>query len=186
MDGRVLQRLLKEINYFTGKTYSNIGNYDDKYLEWISEVATKNRVIHFEKTTKSNEVERIGRHRGKVFHMDFGINIGCEFNFPHFCVVIKEFDYTAVIVPLSTIKEDDPEWKSPENLIIEIGAIENLPKEKKTCYALVNQIRTVSKKRLDYYRDEGIYYKYLKLTSDQLDLIDEQVIKLCGSIYIKK
>ena len=47
-------------------------------------------------------------------------------------------------------------------------------------------IRTVSKKRLDYYRDEGIYYKYLKLTSDQLDLIDEQVIKLCGSIYIKK
>lgn len=186
MDGRVLQNLLYELNYFIGKTYSNIIKYDEKYLEWIKEVATKNRIIHFERTKNSKEVEKIGRARGKVFHIDFGINVGAEFNFPHFCVVIKEFEYTAIVVPLSTVKEDDAEWKSPDNLIIEVGEIENLPRDKKSCYALVNQIRTVSKKRLDYYKDGNNTYSNLKLNSNQLDLIDAQIIKLCGNEYIKK
>ena len=187
MNSNVLNKLLREINYFIGKFYSNINNYDEKYLEWIQEVATKNRIIHYEKNKNSKEVEKIGRSRGKVYHMDFGINVGSEFNFPHFCVVIKEFDYTAIVVPLSTVKEDDPEWKSPENLIVEIGEIKDLPKDKKTCYALINQIKAVSKKRLDYYKDdEGNHYKNLKLYPEQLDLIDEQIIKMCGAVYIKK
>jgi len=182
----ILQKLLREIGYFAGKVYCNVNNYDKKYLEWITEVATKNRIIHFEKTVNNKEVENIGRPRGRVYHIDFGVNIGSEFNYPHFCVVLKEFKYTSIVVPLSTSKEDDPEWKYPENLIIEIGEIENLPKDKKSCYALVNQIKSVSKKRLDYYRDEeNNYYKNLKLNNEQLDLIEQQIIKLCKNYEIK-
>lgn len=175
----VLSKLIKELAYFKGKKYSNIINYDKEYMNWIKEVATKNRIIHFE-AQKGKSVEKIGRPRGKVYHIDFGVNVGSEFNFPHFCVVIKEFTYTAIVVPLSTTKEDDPEWKNENNLIVEVGCINNLPKDKKPCYALVNQIRTVSKKRLDYYKDENkVFYKDLKLENPQLDLIDKQIMKLC-------
>lgn len=141
--------------------------YISKLKQWILEIPTKNYLI------KSNSKrERIHRLKQRVYWIDFGVNIGSEFNFPHFCVVLKEFDYTAIVIPLSTVKEDDADWKSAQNLIVEIGNLENLPESKKSCYAMVNQIRSVSKQRLSDYKDKttGSFIE-IKLTDSQMQKI---------------
>ncbi|HOV25147.1 MAG TPA: type II toxin-antitoxin system PemK/MazF family toxin [Pseudobacteroides sp.] len=177
---KLVSQLFRDMTYFNGKKYANKDNYNEEYLKWIQEVSTKNRVIHYENSVNNKNVEDIPRQRGNVYWIDFGVNTGSEFNYPHFCVVIKEFKYSAIVIPLSTEKEDDPEWKSPQNLIVQVGAIKNLPDNTKNCYALVNQIRTVSKKRLSIYEDENKKkYTNLKLDGKQLNLIEEQIIKLC-------
>lgn len=117
------------------------------------------------------------RRRARVYWIDFGVNIGSEFNYPHFCVVIKESYYTALVVPLSSIKEETSDWKNNEDLIVEIGCIEDLPLDKKPCYALINQMRSVSKQRLSNFRYKGQYYD-LRLTNDQMDLIDKKISSL--------
>jgi len=103
---------------------------------------------------ENHKNEAVHRTRQNVYCIDLGVNIGSEFNFFHFCVVIKEFDYLALIVPLSTEKEDDSERKLKSNFIIPIGAIEDMPYDKKPCYAMVNQMRVVSKQRLTNYYDK--------------------------------
>ncbi|MCM3730054.1 type II toxin-antitoxin system PemK/MazF family toxin [Fictibacillus nanhaiensis] len=113
------------------------------------------------------------------------MNIGSEFNFFHFCVVIKEFDYTAIVVPLSTEKDNDAEWKSAGNLVVPIGIIDDMPKDKKPVYAMVNQIKTVSKQRLsDYYVKEENKHYTMTLDEDQMGVIF-QTISTLGKQKIK-
>ena len=53
------------------------------------------------------------------------------------------------MIPLSTEKEAVADWKKEEDLIIPIGVLDNLPKDKKPCYAMVHQMQVVSKQRLN-------------------------------------
>lgn len=170
--------IFSNLKYFINKKVGKTTEFEAYLLNWTNEIIVKNKVIHMSKGS-SNDKENVGRTRGYVYWIDFGVNIGSEFNFPHFGVVLKEFDYTAIVVPISTEKEDDAEWKSPENLIIKIGKLNDLPYEKKDCYAMVSQIRSISKQRLSYYKDRnGKFYNKIKLTSGQLDKIDSMVLKL--------
>lgn len=154
--------------------------YLEKLTKWLNEIIIKNKLI-IGKPSK----EKVTRVRQHVYWIDFGFNIGTEFNFPHFCVVIKEFTNTAIVVPISTEKEEDPEWKSARNLFVPIGKIEGLPREKKDCYALVNQIRTVSKQRLsDYYDKSTRKYIHIQLKPDQMKLILDAISQI-GSQKIK-
>lgn len=145
-------------------------DYSLKLIDWIYELTLKNFMIKY----NSNK-EKIQRKRGYVYWIDFGVNVGSEFNYPHFCVVIKEFNCTAIVVPISTTKQNDPEWKKSENFVLEIGSIDSL--KKKSCYAMVNQIRTVSKQRLSCYRNNGKYIK-IKLNTEQLDKINNAIKSL--------
>lgn len=171
-----LDNILEKLNSLI---YSNINEknieirdfYISKLKNWILEIPTKNFII------KSNpKKEKIHRLKQRVYWIDFGVNIGSEFNFPHFCVVLKEFDYTAIVIPLSTVKEDDADWKSAKNLIIEIGVLDNLEENKKLCYAMVNQIRSVSKQRLSDYKDKNTgEFIEIKLSDIQMNKIYEAV-----------
>ena len=54
-------------------------------------------------------------------------------------MVIRESYFTAIVIPISSVKEDTPEWKISEDLIVEIGCLDNLPEEeKRASYAMVN------------------------------------------------
>ncbi|MGZ0050604.1 type II toxin-antitoxin system PemK/MazF family toxin [Brevibacillus gelatini] len=172
--GNLYERLKERLLYFLDKPEPYDYGFALKMKAWFTEVATKNQLLHSGVTK-----EKVQRPRKFVYWIDFGVNIGSEFNGPHFAVVIKEFSHTAIVVPLSSVKEDDGEWKNPDNLIIPIGCIDGLPKDKKPCYAMVNQIRSVSKQRLSSYQDRTTkqYYK-LKLRDDQMDLIDKAILSL--------
>ena len=142
-----------------------------KLKNWILEIPTKNFLIKY-----NPKKENIHRLKQRVYWIDFGVNIGSEFNFPHFCVVLKEFNYTAIVIPLSTIKEDDADWKSAKNLIVEIGVLDDLTENKKPCYAMVNQIRSVSKQRLSDYKDKNTgKFIEIKLRDSQMNKIYEAV-----------
>ncbi len=175
---KYIENIKKNISMIEKLSFLDDSYEKNKYIKglknWLAEICTKNFMIK-----KEHSKELVHRYKQRVYWIDFGVNIGSEFNYPHFCVVIKEFDYTAIVVPLSTVKEDDADWKSANNLIIEIGALEDLPNEKKACYALVNQIKTVSKQRLTDYKSEGKFYK-IKLSDDQMNKINKAIMTLAG------
>jgi uncharacterized protein YifN (PemK superfamily) len=177
---RKIKGLLDRIYDLHLLDFDNKDIYIQKLKEWLVSIVDRNHKI------KSNpSVERKSRERQNVYCLDFGINIGSEFSFFHFCVVIKEFDKTAIIVPLSTEKENDPDWKSAGSLVISIGAIADMPYEKKTCYAMVNQIKTVSKQRLtDYYDNKKNMHINMSLNAGQMKLIFD-TINLIGNQQIK-
>jgi mRNA-degrading endonuclease toxin of MazEF toxin-antitoxin module len=164
----------QHLNYFLNKD----PDYGIKLSKWLAEVAAKNKFIQQSEGKKERDQ---ARPRKRICYFDFGVNVGSEFNYPHFAVVIKEFSFTAIVVPISSQKEDDPEWKSPENLIIPIGVIKDLPREQRPCYAMVNQIRSISKQRLSYFKDSlsGEVYDKLQLSDPQMDLIDAAIKNLC-------
>ncbi|MCM3165101.1 type II toxin-antitoxin system PemK/MazF family toxin [Metabacillus litoralis] len=171
--------LKKEMMYF----YDKDPEYAGKMADWFYEVGVKNKLIHlFRNNANKSDKEMVRRRRSRVYYIDFGVNVGSEFNYPHFCVVVSEFKYHSVVVPLSTVKETDTDgWKKDEdNLFIEIGEVENFPLEQKDCYAVVSKIREVSKQRLsDYKHPVTKKFIELKLTDEQMDKVDAAITKLC-------
>lgn len=173
----LLKKIRANIIYFYNKKIADDENYSINYLKWILEVTIKNKIIHSSKSSKDKEMVR--RRRSRVYWIDFGKNIGSEFNDPHFCVVIRESQFTAIVVPLSSQKENTPDWKMSEDLIVPIGYINDLPEKQLSTYALVNQITTVSKQRLSTFKYKGDYIK-IKLSNKQMDIIDNTIMKLCN------
>jgi mRNA-degrading endonuclease toxin of MazEF toxin-antitoxin module len=174
--------IISKVDDFSKLTFKNNTSYIHYLKKWLYDLVDRNY-----KLKNGNAKEKVSKKRQNVYCLDFGVNVGSEFNFFHFCVVIKEFDYTAIIVPLSTEKEDDAEWKSAGNLVVPIGVIEDMPKEKKPVYAMVNQIRTVSKQRLtDYFdKNEGKYYP-MTLDPKQMEKIFQSIIKLGSQDIFEK
>ena len=167
-------------------------DYDDLKIEnkssehlinWFIEVVYKNLAIFKSKKQEHiQDQETYNKPRGNLFLIDFGKTIGSEFQDEHFAVVLKELDYTAVIIPLTSKKDIPPNWITNTDLIVDIGLVEGFPLECKECFAFIGGIQSVSKKRLSKYGDkkEKIYYEIV-LSKNQMDLINENIIfKLCN------
>lgn len=169
-----LKNLPKKIKEFDKLSFKDKSNYIFKLKKWLVTLTERNLKIK-----KNSSLEKVHKKRQNVYCIDFGVNVGSEFSFFHFCVVVKEFDYTAIVVPLSTEKDDDADWKSAGNLVVPIGEIEDMPKEKKPVYAMVNQITTVSKQRLTDYYDKKENKRYpMTLNETQMKLIFNTIEKL--------
>ncbi|MCM3394848.1 MULTISPECIES: type II toxin-antitoxin system PemK/MazF family toxin [Cytobacillus] len=177
-----VKNLLNEINKFDTLSFKDKSRFILELKKWLYNSVKRNYRIK-----QNSRSESTKRPRQNVYCIDFGVNIGREFNYFHFCVVIKEFNNTAIVVPLSTEKENDPEWKSASNLMIPIGVIEDMPKDKKPVYALVNQMKTVSKQRLtDYYvKEEGKHYPMM-LDAHQMKAILDAITNSIGQQQIKE
>lgn len=149
--------------------------YATYHAKWTEEKAVKNKFIRrFKGTNKGDEVQR---KRKFVYWGELGMNVGSELCESHFCVVVKEFEKTAVVVPISSKKDGDSSWKTEEIGYFEIGSINDLPEEKRDAYAVVSQIRTVSKKRLSDYQDPKTKkHLRMKLNAEQMDIIDKAII----------
>ena len=170
----IFTNLKNELLYFHDKD----PEYAKAMMDWFKEVSTKNKIIHTSKE-ENRDKEMARRRRSKVYYIDFGVNVGSEFNYPHFGVVIAEHTYTAVVIPLSSKKDkDENNWKQDERSpVIEIGEVSGFPYESKECYALIGQIKTISKQRLSDYRTEDKEFVKLSLSSDQMDIIGVQPTK---------
>ena len=149
-------------------------NYDIDTLKWFIEHVNKNYYIYESKLNETKHDTEINKKpRSHVFWVEFGINIGSEFNEPHYAVVVKESKCTAVVVPLTSKKDKMPKWIQGDDAIIPIGKIEGFEDKEIECYACVSMIRSVSKRRLSS-KVNGEFIK-LKLSSEQMDRIDEVI-----------
>ncbi|MGO5010809.1 hypothetical protein ACTQ5K_02825 [Niallia sp. Sow4_A1] len=88
---------------------------------------------------------------------------------------------------MSTEKENDADWKSASNLIVPIGVIDDMPKDKKPVYAMINQIKTVSKQRLtDYYVKEEKKYYPMTLSPKQMQTILDVITMSIGQQKVRE
>lgn len=146
-------------------------NFDIDTLKWFIEHVNKNYYIHESKLNEEKHDTEINKKpRSHVFWVEFGINIGSEFNEPHYAVVVKESKYTAIVVPLTSKKEKVPKWIQDDDAIIPIGIIDGFENGETECYACISLIRSVSKRRLSL-KVNGKFLK-LKLLPEQMDKID--------------
>lgn len=170
-----LENIKSRISFFINKVFANDENYVINFLNWTKEVITKNTIIYQNRSNNDKEMQR--RRRGRIYWIDFGKNIGSEFNDYHFAIVIYESMYTAIVVPLTSEKDDIAKWIKNENLVINIGKIDDLPEdEKRNNYALIHQMRAVSKQRLSTLKYKGQYIE-LKLSNEQMDQIDNALLE---------
>ena len=149
-------------------------NFDINALKWYIEHANKNYYIHESKQNEEKHDTEINKKpRSHVFWVEFGINIGSEFNEPHYAVVVKESKYTAIVVPLTSKKDKVPKWIQDDDAIIPIGKVDGFEDNETKCYACISMIRSVSKCRLSS-KVDGKFVK-LKLLPEQMDKIDRVI-----------
>lgn len=146
-------------------------DFDINALKWYIEHANKNYYIHESKQDEEKHDTEINKKpRSHVFWVEFGINVGSEFNEPHYAVVVKESKYTAIVIPLTSKKDKVPKWIQDDDAIIPIGKVEGFEDNETECYACISLIRSVSKRRLSS-KVDGKFVK-LKLLPEQMDKID--------------
>lgn len=145
--------------------------YCANLLDWFDEVILKNIAIHKSKKDKNlHDQELYKKSRQNVYWINFGRNIGSEFQDYHYAVVLYETRYTAIVIPLTSKKEHEPEWvREHKNVIVDLGEIYGYPNESKECYACTFMIQTVSKKRLDRCGNKTEGYFNLTISDEQME-----------------
>ena len=131
-------------------------NFCSELLDWFNEVVLKNISIYASKSSKEKmDQELYKKNRQNVYWINFGRNIGSEFQDYHYALVIYESKYTALVVPLTSKKDHTPKWiEENKEVIVDIGKIEGYPDDSKECYACTFMIQSVSKKRLDRWQQK--------------------------------
>lgn len=169
----LLQKLNDSLEKLNTLEFEN-ENFDIEILKWFIEHVNKNYYIHESKINpEKHDSEYNKKPRSHVFWVEFGINIGSEFNEPHYAVVVKESKYTAIVVPLTSKKDKIPKWVQDDDAIIPIGKVSGFENGNTECYACVSLIRSVSKRRLSS-KVDGKFVK-LKLLPEQMDKIDSVI-----------
>jgi len=153
-------------------------NYEQrKELEkWFMEQIYKLNKVN--RNEKLNYVPYVTRKQ--VVWVDFGVNVGQELNHSHPAVVLYSRPNvgTVLVAPLTS--------KSNEaDVIIDIGEIKDF---EGFSYCKIDQLRAVSKLRIQTKKHDGKYYNNFnlqtgaysnpELTSEQMDLIDNAIQEL--------
>lgn len=155
-------------------------NYCANMLDWFNEIVIKNIAIHKSKKSKLQlDQELYKKSRQHVYWINFGRNIGSEFQDYHYAVVLFESKYTAIVIPLTSKKEHDPDWiEENKDFIVDLGVVEGYPNESKECYACTFMLQTVSKKRLDRCGSKKTGYFDIKISNDQMKAICDKINKI--------
>ncbi len=151
--------------------------YCASILDWFNEVLEKNYIIHESKINISKtDQEVFKKYRQKVYWINFGKNIGSEFRDYHYAVVLYESKYTAIVIPLTSKKDESPQWiVDNKNLIVDLGEVKGYPHECKECYACTFLLQTVSKKRLDRCGNKRDGFFDLELSNIQMNKICDKI-----------
>ena len=151
-------------------------NQRQELEKWFVEQIYKLNKVN--KNEKLNYVPYVTRKQ--VVWVDFGVNIGQELNHSHPAVVLYSRPNvgTVLVAPL-TSKENE------SDVIIDIGEIENF---EGFSYCKIDQLRAVSKLRIQTKKYEGKYYNNLNLktgvysnpevSTEQINLIDKAIQEL--------
>lgn len=109
--------------------------------------------------------------RGQIIKVDFGINIGTELSHTHYAIVINSDDTISndniTVIPISS---KNGYKRIPLKKIL-LKAIPNTHRYNQDCYAVLTQIKTISKKRI--FNDKTKYVCDNKV----LDKLDKEIIK---------
>lgn len=150
--------------------------------KWLIDLCIINRKILIIREQRNNEKLKYGysntkdlekemAKRGEIFFVDFGFGIGSEYRYNHYCVVLKTDGRIAIVIPL-TSQNSSHHQKSP--LVVDLGIISKMPGTPKNSYALVGQIRAISRARLKRPSINGKSY-FPKLNAEQLNKIDNVI-----------
>ena len=146
---------------------------------------------------------RFALKRGDVLLANFEFECGCEINGPHYVAVLNdssELSQIVTVIPLKSKKEGKPLNPASD---VYLGEIENLVNGKEAV-AVINQIRTIDKRRfyakgtIDtlnnlYKRDDFQDYKEIivqmkrcyRLTDEQYEKMHKAVMDYVFNGYIK-
>jgi len=117
--------------------------------------------------------------RGQIVHVDLGFNVGSEEGGGRFAVVLwtEANAGTVTVVPMTSQKADKVDKDEHRDYHVNLG--EHL-EDNTVSIIKVEQIRAVSKLRVRplNLRTPTKEYKTDKLTDDQLDKLDEAIIRL--------
>ena len=175
---RYIRIIRKNLLFFKGNKFLNQNDFHKKSAKWYGFKSETNKRIALD-----DKIEKIRRAEKSIYWIDLGINIGSEMNYPHLCFVLKEMVSTAIIIPLSSKKEEFSLYKANNDFIVDIGKIPNYLNDSDS-YAMIEQLRVVSKKRLYMNKWENNGKPY-KLDAKQEDLIYESVLELLPYGFIK-
>ena len=93
-----------------------------------------------------------------------------------------ECKYTAIVIPLTSKKEHDPQWIiENKDVIVDLGIVEGYPDESKECYACTFMLQTVSKKRLDRCGNKKDGYFDIKISDEQMKAICNKINEITYS-----
>ena len=162
---RIFKRLLEQIKkILTENDYLRL-------VEYFIFMLKKNKEIEENKLAggiNNLKLEKIQAKRGEVFIADFGYNIGSEFRYIHYCVILKVDGTMAIVLPLTSKNKNN-------NFSIDLGIINKMGNNKNS-YALLNQIKAISRARLLRPVFNG-KTKFIRLNSTQLNIIDNELKK---------
>ena len=155
-------------------------NFCSELLDWFNEVVLKNISIYASKSSKEKmDQELYKKNRQNVYWINFGRNIGSEFQDYHYALVIYESKYTALVVPLTSKKDHTPKWiEENKEVIVDIGKIEGYPDDSKECYACTFMIQSVSKKRLDRCGNKKDGYFQIKVTDKHMKMVCDKISEI--------
>lgn len=176
-----LQDAIKEL-------VASIGTKDAKrqsiLAEWIHTWS-----VYLKQETSFNPSRSIPLKRGMIVYLHMGFNIGSETGGVRYAVVIENNNNpkngTVVVVPLSSLSHG----KTRENLHdseVYLGNVVPWDTNGTESYAKVMQIRAVSKLRIIHPKDKNESKIIAKITSAQMDIIDEKIKKYFTRALDKK
>lgn len=172
-----------DVNTVVGNFKTAIKRMDDekqqKLLKWL-EVQTK----YFRWEENFDPTYLVKYNRGDVLFANFGFNVGSEFGGPHYAVVLDDNDKTSqtlMVVPLSSLEEGESKDDLHE-MDAYLGTIPDI--NDKEVFGRVAQMRPLSKVRI--YDPRKAEDGKIRLTPEQLDVIDGKVAKYFTAIPVDK
>ncbi|MFG3638598.1 type II toxin-antitoxin system PemK/MazF family toxin [Peribacillus butanolivorans] len=143
-----------------------------KYLEWLDVQAD-----YLVRELKFDSKRLLNYERRDLILLNFGFNVGSELGGMHWGVVVehknRKGSNTIVVVPLSSLDDEETE-ESLHSSEVYLGVIQGINDRKvKAC---VGQIKAISKVRL--YKPKNKHQNRIRISTDQMDKIDEKVKQL--------
>lgn len=139
------------------------------FLQWIDKFT---KYLDWELTFRPDWLIRY--KRGDLVLAEFGFNVSAELGGKHWAIVVdkrnpKKAD-TVMVVPLSSLNENKTE-EDLHNTDVYVGVIDEINEKK--VYAVVNQMRAISKLRI--YKPKKSKHKRIRLSTELLDRIDHKI-----------
>lgn len=151
------------------KNYKKVNNSKKRKFNKLDEWLNKESSIFIQETKENGELF-LKYKRGQIIKVDFGVNIGTELSHTHFAIVLNNDD-TIMTDNLTVVPLTSKDGYRRINLGKLISNSFNTTKYKKTTYAYITQIKTISKKRI------LLNNKKIMCSNDILEKIDNEIIK---------
>lgn len=148
----------------------SLGNKHLQNVSVVNQLTWLKKMIEYIDVSSVYEL-RYDLKKGEIYEVDFGIGINSEFSNRHYAVVLvdsKPFNPLVLVCPLKT-NHTGGHRRSDVN----IGIVEDLSKERETL-AVVNQIRTIDKFRIQRKNLIGLKRPECSIYEDSEETLEEE------------